>query len=147
MCIRDRYWRTRPAVERWQHIEQLRAEHHAYTDETRLQQVLVNLIDNAVKYSEAPAPVFIKATSTDDQAVIEVSDRGPGIPAELHERVFERFYRVDEARTRSGGTGLGLSIVKTFIEGMRGTVTLSSEENQGCTFTITLPTMPPNHSV
>ena len=116
----------------------------AYTDETRLQQVLVNLVDNAVKYSDPGTPVKVTAESSDDYAIIEVCDRGPGIPAELHDRVFERFYRVDEARTRSGGTGLGLSIVKTFIEGMHGQVSLKSEENKGSTFTLKLPMMPSN---
>ena len=116
----------------------------AYADETRLQQVLVNLVENAVKYSEPDTPVLVKAESTSQYATIEVSDRGPGIPKELHERIFERFYRVDEARTRSGGTGLGLSIVKTFVEGMHGQVSLCSEDNEGSTFTLKLPTMPTN---
>ena len=115
----------------------------AYTDETRLQQVLVNIVDNAVKYSEPPNPVFVKTTFTDNHAVIEVKDKGPGIPEALQERIFERFYRVDEARTRSGGTGLGLSIVKTFVEGMHGSVTLKSKENEGSTFSLKLPTLPP----
>lgn len=114
----------------------------AYADGTRLQQVLVNLVDNAVKYSEPPASVVVSAKLTDNYAVIEVSDRGPGIPEDLHERIFERFYRVDEARTRSGGTGLGLSIVKTFVEGMHGTVQLISQKGEGSTFTLTLPQMP-----
>ena len=115
----------------------------AYADGTRLQQVLVNLVDNAVKYSESPASVVVSAKLTDNHAVIEVRDRGPGISPELHERIFERFYRVDEARTRSGGTGLGLSIVKTFVEGMHGTVQLISTAGEGSTFTLTLPQMPP----
>jgi signal transduction histidine kinase len=114
----------------------------AYADETRLQQVLVNLIDNAIKYSAPPAAVSVRAKRTDDHVVIEVTDRGSGIPQDLHDRIFERFYRVDEARTRSGGTGLGLSIVKTFVEGMNGSVTLKSEEHQGSTFTLTFPQMP-----
>lgn len=116
----------------------------AYADETRLQQVLVNLIDNAVKYSSPPSPVSVTVKRHGTDALVEVSDRGSGIPEELHERIFERFYRVDEARTRSGGTGLGLSIVKTFIEGMHGSVKLSSKENEGSTFTLTLPVMPPH---
>ncbi|MEM9135786.1 MAG: ATP-binding protein [Cyanobacteria bacterium P01_F01_bin.42] len=114
----------------------------AYTDESRLQQVLVNLVDNAVKYSEPGTPVKITAESTEQYATIEVCDRGPGIPQELHDRIFERFYRVDEARTRSGGTGLGLSIVKTFVEGMKGQVSLNSAEKEGSTFTLRLPTIP-----
>jgi hypothetical protein len=71
-----------------------------------------------------------------------VIDQGIGIAPEHKDRVFDRFYRVDEARTRVGGTGLGLSIVKTFVEGMGGEVSLESEVGEGSTFTVSLPTMP-----
>ena len=116
----------------------------AYTDETRLQQVLVNLVENAVKYSDPGTSVTINVEGFNDYAAIEVIDQGPGIPEGLQDRIFERFYRVDEARTRSGGTGLGLSIVKTFVEGMNGQVSLQSKENEGSRFTLKLPTMPPS---
>lgn len=114
----------------------------AYVDETRLQQVLTNLIDNAVKYSDPPEPVIVRLSQSDESAFIEICDRGPGIAPELQDRIFERFYRVDEARTRSGGTGLGLSIVKTFVEGMNGQVSIQSDVDKGSIFTVELPLMP-----
>lgn len=114
----------------------------AYTDATHLQQVLLNLLDNAVKYSDPPTPVTVTLSQADNYAVIEVSDRGLGIDPDLQGRIFERFFRVDAARTRSGGTGLGLSVVKTFVEGMKGHVSLRSELGKGATFTIKLPLMP-----
>ncbi|MEO0375047.1 MAG: HAMP domain-containing sensor histidine kinase [Cyanobacteria bacterium P01_A01_bin.17] len=111
-----------------------------YADASRLQQILVNLVENALKYSDEAEPVRIKLEQTDKQAVIHVCDLGPGIPLQQQSRIFDRFYRLDEARTRSmGGTGLGLSIVKVFVEGMGGQVAVHSELNEGSTFTVTLP--------
>ncbi|PZD72027.1 Signal transduction histidine-protein kinase ArlS [Acaryochloris thomasi RCC1774] len=111
-----------------------------YADANRLHQILVNLVENALKYSDEAEPVRIKLEQVDKQAVIQVCDRGPGIPLQQQSRIFDRFYRLDEARTRSmGGTGLGLSIVKVFVEGMGGQVTVRSELNEGSTFTVTLP--------
>ncbi len=119
------------------------------TDYNRLKQVLLNLIDNAVKYSEANTPVILKLNQQGEEAIIQVCDQGCGIPLQEQSRIFERFYRIDEARDRStGGYGLGLSIVKTFVEGMGGTVTVRSRTatyrqtsrlDQGSIFTITLP--------
>lgn len=108
-------------------------------DNNRLKQVLLNLIDNAVKYSEPETPVTVKLISQNNRAIIQVRDRGLGIPLKLQGRIFERFFRVDEARNRSGGTGLGLSIVKTLVEGMGGSIALRSEINQGSTFSISFP--------
>ncbi|MBH8556064.1 HAMP domain-containing histidine kinase [Nostocaceae cyanobacterium CENA357] len=109
-------------------------------DYNRLKQVLLNLIDNAVKYSEADTPIILKLNQQGQEAIIQVCDQGCGIPLQEQSRIFERFYRVDEARDRStGGYGLGLSIVKTFVEGMGGTVTVRSRMDQGSVFTITLP--------
>ena len=108
-------------------------------DNHRLKQVLLNLIDNAIKYSEANTPVTIELTTERRRAQIQVSDRGVGIPLQQQGRIFERFFRVDEARNRQGGTGLGLSIVKTLTEGMGGTIALRSEVNKGSTFTLTFP--------
>lgn len=108
-------------------------------DPNRLRQVLLNLIDNAVKYSERD-PITITLNRQETQAVIQVSDRGIGIPLQQQTRIFERFYRVDEARSRTtGGTGLGLSIVKTFVEGMGGSISLSSQPDRGSTFTLIFP--------
>ncbi|WP_232826181.1 cell wall metabolism sensor histidine kinase WalK [Cyanothece sp. BG0011] len=109
-------------------------------DKNRLKQVFLNLIDNAVKYSHSPEPIILKLSHNKQQAKIEVCDRGVGIPLADQTRIFERFYRVDEARSRNiGGTGLGLSIVKTLVEGMGGTIHVISGPHQGTTFTILLP--------
>lgn len=110
-------------------------------DRDRLKQVLLNLIDNAVKYSEADQPVTVRLGKIGQKATIQVQDKGQGIPLQQQSRIFERFYRVDEARTRSiGGTGLGLSIVKTLLEGMGGAVTVRSKLGEGSIFTVTLST-------
>jgi heavy metal sensor kinase len=118
----------------------------AMVDGDRLKQVLINIIDNAVKYSESSQPITIDLEFTDQQAMIRVSDQGVGIPLQDQSRIFERFYRVDEARTRlageeqSGGHGLGLAIVKTLLEGMGGQITVRSKPGEGSTFTIVLST-------
>lgn len=109
-------------------------------DRSRLEQVLINLVDNAVKYSESDQPVTLKLDTVEKQAQIQVCDRGVGIPLPDQSRIFERFYRVDEARSRlTGGHGLGLAIVKTLVEGMGGTISVRSKPGEGSTFTILLP--------
>ncbi|MBD1854740.1 MULTISPECIES: sensor histidine kinase [Leptolyngbya] len=108
-------------------------------DQDRLQQVLINLVDNAIKYS-AEHPIELILEKTAQFALIHVQDRGIGIPLSHQNRIFERFYRVDEAMTRSrDGTGLGLAIAKSLLEGMKGRITLRSKPGEGSTFTITLP--------
>jgi hypothetical protein len=110
-------------------------------DYSRLKQVLLNLIDNAIKYSEADTPIAFKLNQVEDRAIIEVCDQGYGIPLQQQARIFERFYRVDESRSHTtGGCGLGLSIVKTLVEGMGGSVSVQSKLGEGSTFTISLPT-------
>ncbi|MFM7408138.1 MAG: sensor histidine kinase [Cuspidothrix sp.] len=109
------------------------------TDYNRLKQVLLNLIDNAVKYSPPNTPIILKLNQLHDTVIIQVCDQGYGIPLQHQSRIFERFYRVDESRSSAtGGTGLGLSIVKTFVEGMRGNITVESKLEEGSIFTITL---------
>ena len=108
-------------------------------DYNRLKQVLLNLIDNAVKYSEAGTPITLKLSRKEDEGCVQVCDVGYGIPLQHQSRIFERFYRVDEARNRAGGTGLGLSIVKTLVEGMGGTVSVRSKLSEGSVFTVSLP--------
>ncbi|MDB9515525.1 ATP-binding protein [Roseofilum reptotaenium CS-1145] len=109
-------------------------------DRNRLKQVLLNLIDNAVKYSDPDTVITVKLDKESDRVCLQVCDRGEGIPLAHQARIFERFYRVDDARARStGGTGLGLSIVKTLIEGMGGRVNVVSKLGEGSTFTISLP--------
>ncbi|MGB6295398.1 MAG: ATP-binding protein [Rivularia sp. (in: cyanobacteria)] len=108
-------------------------------DYTRLKQVLLNLIDNAVKYSEAGTPITLRLTRKEDEGCVQVCDVGYGIPLQHQSRIFERFYRADEARNRAGGTGLGLSIVKTLVEGMGGKVSVRSKLSEGSVFTVCLP--------
>ena len=115
----------------------------AKADRNRLKQVLLNLIDNAVKYSDPDTPVLLKLHRANEWVSIQVCDNGCGIPLSHQARIFERFYRVDETRTRStGGTGLGLSIVKTLVEGMGGRVTVRSKLGEGSVFTAILPASP-----
>ncbi|HET8761469.1 MAG TPA: ATP-binding protein [Nitrospiria bacterium] len=117
-------------------------------DEEKLTQVFVNLLDNAVKYTEPGGAVDATVTASDTRVVIRVRDTGIGIAPADRDRVFERFYRVDRARSReSGGTGLGLSIVKHVVEAHGGAVTVDSQLGQGTTFTITLPRDREHHTV
>jgi len=113
-------------------------------NKTRLEQALVNLLDNAIKFNRPGGQARIECGPADGgQVRIAVADTGIGIPFPHLPRIFERFYRVDKARSRDvGGTGLGLSIVKHVVERMNGTVTAQSEPGQGSTFTIVLPAAP-----
>jgi len=110
-------------------------------DADRLQQVLGNLVGNAIKYGRAEGRVEVTARAVDGGAIeVCVRDDGPGIPAEALERVFERFYRVDKARSREqGGTGLGLAIVKHIVQNHGGKVWAKSEPGKGAAFFFTLP--------
>ena len=108
-----------------------------------LRQALLNLVDNAIKYSPLGGRIVVRvSTLPNGVAVLDVSDTGPGIPADLRPRVFDRFYRADGSRSREngGGTGLGLSIARWAVEVNGGQLTLESGEGQGATFRITLPT-------
>ena len=109
-------------------------------DEEALLQILSNLVDNAIKYTPAGGTVAIRSRAEAAQAVIEVVDTGPGIAPEHHERLFERFYRVDRARSRElGGTGLGLSIVKHLCQAMGGSVAVESALKKGSVFRVRIP--------
>ncbi len=109
-------------------------------DEARLQEVIYNLLDNAVKYSAAGGKITVRATSSDGELHLSVSDNGAGIPAVDLPRVFERFYRADKARHRElGGTGLGLSIVKHIVQLHGGSVAAESELGRGTTVRVRLP--------
>jgi two-component system phosphate regulon sensor histidine kinase PhoR len=112
-----------------------------WADADRLQQVLFNLADNAIKYGKNEGCVTIGArTGAGEKMEIFVADDGPGIPPDSIERVFERFYRVDRARSReSGGTGLGLAIVKHIVQAHGGEAWVKSELQKGATFYFTLP--------
>jgi two-component system, OmpR family, phosphate regulon sensor histidine kinase PhoR len=115
----------------------------ANADEGRLDQVLANLVDNAIKYGRAHGSVVVGGKSLDgDKIEVFVQDDGPGIPPESLDRVFERFYRVDKARSREqGGTGLGLSIVKHIVQNHGGEVWAKSEPGKGATLFFTLPAL------
>ena len=106
-----------------------------------LRQALVNIIHNAVKYSPVGETISVRVRNGDaSHVVVEIQDKGPGIPLEDQRRVFDRFYRVDKARWReSGGAGLGLSIAKWAVEAHGGSIELNSEPNLGSTFRIILP--------
>ena len=105
-----------------------------------LEQAVANLLDNAVKYSGPGQEVSIVAAGNHSEAHIRVSDQGCGIAAEHLPRVFERFYRVDKARSRkAGGTGLGLAIVKHIVHAHGGKITVESTPGHGSTFSIHLP--------
>ena len=109
-------------------------------DRESLVQVVDNLLDNAIKYTPPGGRVRMTALAEDGTVRLEVSDTGVGIPEEDLERVFERFYRVDKARSRDvGGTGLGLSIVKHLVGAMGGQVGVRSEVGTGTTFSVVLP--------
>jgi two-component system, OmpR family, phosphate regulon sensor histidine kinase PhoR len=115
-------------------VEGLRADPRA------LEQVLSNLIDNAIKYCPAGAGVTVSVAEEPGTVRLAVADTGPGIEPKHLPRIFERFYRVDKGRSRDvGGTGLGLSIVKHLAEAMGGTVAVTSEPGKGSTFAVTLP--------
>jgi len=109
-------------------------------DQVALEQAVRNLLENGLKYTPAGGTVTIRTRREDRHSVLEVEDTGPGIPPEHRSRIFERFYRVDKARSRAmGGTGLGLSIVKHVCRTHGGDVTLQSPPGKGCTFRIRLP--------
>jgi two-component system OmpR family sensor kinase len=109
-------------------------------DEARLRQVLGNLVSNALNYTPVNAPITVSVGTRGNEAVMEVSDTGPGLSDEQKARVFERFYRADTARNRTtGGSGLGLSIVAALVAAHNGRVTTSDTQPHGATFTIYLP--------
>jgi len=109
-------------------------------DRSLLVQAIMNLLDNAIKYSDAPAKIEVRGFEDDGKIAIEVQDHGHGIAKEKLDRIFERFYAVDKSLSnRMGGYGLGLSIVQRVVEQHHGKITLASEEGQGTTFTLHFP--------
>jgi two-component system sensor histidine kinase SenX3 len=112
-------------------------------DQRQVVGALTNLLDNAVKYSDPGRTVEVSVHDEGDRVAIEVRDHGIGIPSRDLERIFERFYRVDRARSRvTGGTGLGLSIVRHVAQAHGGDVTVVSREGEGSTFRLVLPLEP-----
>lgn len=121
-------------------IEESPEEAWSWIDEEALRQILDNLIDNALKYTPEKGRISLRWWIEKGQVHVQVRDSGMGIPEADLPRIFERFYRVDKARSRAlGGTGLGLSIVKHLAQAMNGTIDVESQVNVGTTFTIHLP--------
>jgi two-component system sensor histidine kinase SenX3 len=115
-------------------------EAEIFCDPRQLRSAIVNLLDNAIKYSGPEQPVEIGAVVVDERVAFVVRDHGIGIPTRDLERIFERFYRVDRARSReTGGTGLGLAIVRHVAQAHGGDVTVQSREGEGSTFTLSVP--------
>lgn len=113
---------------------------YMYGDEGRLKQIFTNLLTNGISYTEAGGKIEVELEQQGNEVIISIKDNGMGIPEAELDRIFERFYRVDKARSRnSGGTGLGLSIVKYLVENLNGTIEVESKLGLGTTFIITLP--------
>jgi heavy metal sensor kinase len=130
------------AEEKQQHIDiEGDANLVVSVDRLILRQAIVNLLDNAIKYSPPGSHILVRVQSGGDKQVfLDVIDQGPGIPSEHQPYVFDRFFRVDKARTREwGGAGLGLSITRWAVEAHGGDISLKSEEGQGSTFRVSLP--------
>jgi two-component system sensor histidine kinase SenX3 len=148
LVVAEAVERMRPAAEQ-QGIEVVVAEARRNLtmvgDRRQLVSAIYNLLDNAVKYSDAGSAVEVRVSVSADggRVAIDVEDHGIGIPTRDHERVFERFYRVDRGRSRdTGGTGLGLAIVRHVASNHGGEVRLLSREGDGSTFTLVLPAGP-----
>lgn len=129
------------AIEVTSHIQE---RIYVHGDEQHLELMMRNLLDNAVRYTSADGHISLTLSASEGEARLEVADDGIGIPLAAQARVFERFFRVDEDRARSsGGTGLGLSIVKNVAESHGGSVSVTSELDEGSTFHVVLPLASP----
>jgi two-component system, OmpR family, phosphate regulon sensor histidine kinase PhoR len=141
--------RLRPYAERQgvplrAELPETAAERTIAADEQRVAQLLINLVHNAVKFSVDGGDVIVRLSPAESEVVLEVEDHGPGIPRGELERIFERFYKVDRARSREGGgTGLGLAIARHITERHGGRIWAESEEGRGSRFSIALPRRPP----
>jgi heavy metal sensor kinase len=126
------------ASEKNQRIEITTTASFVRADRVLLRQAMVNLLHNAIRYSPPDTMILVTCQDSGSEAVIEIADEGPGIAPEHREKVFERFYRIDKARSRAeGGAGLGLALAKLFVEQSGGTIELESD--RGCIFRIRLP--------
>ena len=109
-------------------------------EKDRLQQIILNLLSNAITYTPSGGEISASLTETEKHVKLRIADTGIGIPQKELPRIFERFYRVDKARSRgSGGTGLGLAIVKHLVDSHHGTIDVESIEGEGTIFIISLP--------
>ena len=108
--------------------------------EDDLYQIIFNLMENGIKYNTSGGSLTVRLYREEDNAILEVSDTGMGIPEDAIGHVFERFYRVDKARSRAtGGSGLGLAIVRTIVQRNRGEISVSSTVGKGTTFSVVFP--------
>jgi two-component system phosphate regulon sensor histidine kinase PhoR len=140
-------WSARFAEKQLEIRESRPAHAIAWSDPQMLEQILTNLIDNACKYTDPGGTLELGVAPEGDVVRIWVSDSGIGIPHADRDRIFERFFRVDRARSRAlGGTGLGLSIVKHLVQSQGGEISVESEPGKGSTFTFTLPGSEPEHA-
>jgi len=112
----------------------------AMVDLNAMKQVLINLLSNASRFTPAKAPIEVALGVEGKRVIVEVRDHGEGIPAQLRDKVFERFYRADNSRNReTGGNGLGLAIVRALVEGHDGTIKAIETPGGGATFRVSLP--------
>ena len=113
---------------------------HAVCDPGKMRQIITNLVDNALKYTPDGGEVTVSLTDEGESVALSVTDNGVGIPEEDQTHIFDRFYRVDKARSRAtGGTGLGLAIVRQMVAMHHGEISVTSAPGEGSTFTVTLP--------
>jgi two-component system, OmpR family, phosphate regulon sensor histidine kinase PhoR len=113
---------------------------HITGNKDRFKQMIINLIDNAIKYSEVNSKITVASSIDNGGSIISISDKGVGISKEHLDRIFERFYRVDKARSRAeGGTGLGLAIVKHVLINFKGKIEVESIPSKGSIFTLKIP--------
>jgi len=120
-------------------VQETEAGHQVFADRSSFEQVLINLVENAIKYSERGGVVTIRSEGLGDQVGVSVIDEGRGIEPHHMERIFERFYRIDTGRSREmGGTGLGLSIVKHLVAAMHGTIEVRANEPSGAIFSVVM---------
>jgi two-component system sensor histidine kinase SenX3 len=143
LLVRDCVDRVHPVAERRSVIITVGAVDGSLRfvgDRRQIASALSNLLENAVKYSESGAPVDVRVSTSEHEMAIVVQDHGIGIPTSELERIFERFYRVDKARSReTGGSGLGLSIARHVARNHGGDITVVSREGEGSTFALLLP--------
>ncbi|MEG0470887.1 MAG: HAMP domain-containing sensor histidine kinase [Solibacillus sp.] len=114
-------------------------EHQLFADALRLEQIIINLLDNALKYSDEQSEVILHVSQNEENNIISVTDSGIGIPANEINFIFDKLYRVEKSRSRAfGGSGIGLSVVKELVEAHGGTIEVKSKRGEGSTFTITI---------
>jgi two-component system sensor histidine kinase SenX3 len=118
------------------------------TDERRVYQILSNLVDNALKYAPPDTTITLRVRSAESGVEVAVQDQGSGIPAEQQDRIFDRFYQVDQTSTRAvGGTGLGLYICRRLAEVIGARIALGRSDHRGSVFTLLIPIKPPSDAI